>query len=728
MKSFGKLKPRVNLRIGQHVDLDGRLLRFRNRGRDKEHRLVFEGADGVPADMTDNELLAMQASGRLCFLTEAEVLEREAPPGRPRAILASSDAADGEEARRRLDYVRAWERTGRPSRTEAAIGPIVVNEFERRRESPRPGSQIMERQAPSPRHVLRWISEWLNSGGDIESLVPQNANRGNRTDKLHSTSRDIVERVIEKNYLNDTKPTAVSVHHAVQVAFQDYNAALPEAERIPTPSLTTTYRIIHSFDLYLLDFSREGPRTAEHRWRPVMGGIPTTRHNEVWEIDHTRVDLIVVDDVTGLPIGRPWVTVILDRHTRMVMGFYIGFDSPGTYPVMQCLHNAVLTKDSVLQKHPSITGSWPCFGVPEMLVPDQGREFKALSFTDACLSLGIDVQYTPVLKAWYKGKIERFFRTLTLDVFQRIPGTTFSNLFERNSEIAPDHVAVATLNELRHHTLRYLVEVYSKRRHRSLHGRSPLEMWEESVTMHGMRPMPDPKQITTALSYSTMRRPQRQGIEFEGLLYNNSRVAAFRIRATEEKEVRIAVDPNDMTKISFLDPADNRFYQVPIQPGMAHLVIGRTLEQHRLARAVQRSNPDKFAGSGGLSRAYTLIDRAMEQHVAAKGAKNRIEAARHWDALTRARPSEEPPAFDVKASADPLIDSVLEDVGGDESMDDTFPLEPVVDEHIPARPRAKRGRKPKAAEALVEAPLKKDDDDLAAFASRMGIHVNNEGK
>jgi hypothetical protein len=36
------------------------------------------------------------------------------------------------------------------------------------------------------------------------------------------------------------------------------------------------------------------------------------------QIDHTKLDIIVVDDEQRLPIGRPWITLAIDVYSRMV--------------------------------------------------------------------------------------------------------------------------------------------------------------------------------------------------------------------------------------------------------------------------------------------------------------------------------------------------------------------------------------------------------------------------
>jgi putative transposase len=42
---------------------------------------------------------------------------------------------------------------------------------------------------------------------------------------------------------------------------------------------------------------------------------------EVVQIDHTLVDVVVVDELERLPLGRPWLTLAIDVASRMVNGF-----------------------------------------------------------------------------------------------------------------------------------------------------------------------------------------------------------------------------------------------------------------------------------------------------------------------------------------------------------------------------------------------------------------------
>jgi putative transposase len=55
----------------------------------------------------------------------------------------------------------------------------------------------------------------------------------------------------------------------------------------------------------------------------VPGEYRTSRPLEIVQIDHTKVDIVVVDEQTREPIGRPWITLAMYLFSRMVTGFHL---------------------------------------------------------------------------------------------------------------------------------------------------------------------------------------------------------------------------------------------------------------------------------------------------------------------------------------------------------------------------------------------------------------------
>jgi putative transposase len=60
------------------------------------------------------------------------------------------------------------------------------------------------------------------------------------------------------------------------------------------------------------------------------------------------VDVIVVDEIERKPIGRPWLTLVVDVATRMVPGFHLTLEAPCATSVALALSMAVLPKERLL--------------------------------------------------------------------------------------------------------------------------------------------------------------------------------------------------------------------------------------------------------------------------------------------------------------------------------------------------------------------------------------------
>ncbi|MFX5701149.1 hypothetical protein ABTE07_19995, partial [Acinetobacter baumannii] len=103
------------------------------------------------------------------------------------------------------------------------------------------------------------------------------------------------------------------------------------SEALTAPSLTTLINKIKALDPVLVTLHREGKHAAEMEFRVYQMGVSTTRPLERVEIDHTQLDLFVIDDQTGFPLGKPYITAAIDHHTGSVTGFYISFTPPSAF-------------------------------------------------------------------------------------------------------------------------------------------------------------------------------------------------------------------------------------------------------------------------------------------------------------------------------------------------------------------------------------------------------------
>ena len=122
---------------------------------------------------------------------------------------------------------------------------------------------------------------------------------------------------------------------------------------------------------------------------------------------------------------------------------------------------------------------WLAYGLPATLVIDNGREFIGHDLEDACLLLGIVLQYTPVRTPQFKAGVERMFGSLNTMFFHTLPGTTFSNPASAATTPAPGRPACISAKWTGCCNL-FLVDIYAERFHRGLNG-IPARCWEKKT-------------------------------------------------------------------------------------------------------------------------------------------------------------------------------------------------------------------------------------------------------
>ena len=244
------------------------------------------------------------------------------------------------------------------------------------------------------------------------------------------------------------------------------------------------------------------------------------------------------------------------------MGFYAGFEPPSCLSVMRCLRHAILPKTYVPRDFPSTKNRWECYGVPEVVVVDNPPEFHSSHFERACLQIGTDIQYARVLVPWYKGKLERFQGTLSHDLMHGIPGTTFSNILERDDYDATGH-AVVLLNTFRELMHKWIIDVYLQTPHRGIKD-TPAHRWQ--TAMSGL-PLPLPMsagELDVVLGMTVQRAVFHYGIELEGLKYNSPDLGELRRRTGFGVRVELTFDPGDLGHVNVFDPIKDGYFRVPL--------------------------------------------------------------------------------------------------------------------------------------------------------------------
>src|SRR5262249_12442762 len=155
-------------------------------------------------------------------------------------------------------------------------------------------------------------------------------------------------------------------------------------------------RWIRKLDRFEVALKRHGEAVAR-KLHGFSGALSrTTRPLEIVEVDHTPIDLQLISEVTGIPCGRAWLTLLVDVNTRAIVGLDVSFAPPSYVSVAKALAHAIKVKPN----YKGTKNDWPCHGRIEKLRVDNGPEFHSVAFENGCAALGIIIEYTPPRKPW----------------------------------------------------------------------------------------------------------------------------------------------------------------------------------------------------------------------------------------------------------------------------------------------------------------------------------------
>jgi len=466
--------------------------------------------------------------------------------------------------------------------------------------------------------VLRWKKRFMGAGNDAFALSQQHHRKGNRSPRYPEKTRKLVEEAIDRFYLCLERGTIQDVvDHAAYMVSKE-NKLLPESMHMAPPTRRMVRRLIDDIDAYDRYAARYRSLAATRIFRGVRDTNVTDQPLECAEIDHTRADVFVVDEHSGLPMGRPWITVCIDRNTRCILGIHITFAPPSYLSVARCLRHAILPKVDLREQYPEIESEWHAHGVMSRLVVDNGAEFHGMPLDDACLALNIDLQYTPRKTPWFKGQIERFQGTLNRGVAHGVPGTTFSGIFEKG-EYDPTKHAVVTYSTFKLAVHKWIADFYHQKPHRGIDQLTPAAAWDSRISPEDI-PLPDNlARLDAILGKSENRTLTHKGIELNGLFYNSDELVALRRRFGDRLEVEVRVDEGDLGKVFVIAPDNSQVIEAPCLQRL--YASGLSKWQHDFIRRYARSQLDMADGQEAWLKAKADIAELFQADVLRKQKK-----------------------------------------------------------------------------------------------------------
>ncbi|WP_410491277.1 DDE-type integrase/transposase/recombinase [Bacillus thuringiensis] len=411
--------------------------------------------------------------------------------------------------------------------------------------------------------IYRWLKDYQNSNCDIRSLVSKSYKCGNKESKTDIEVEHIMDSIIDKFYYSNERISQESIYDLVYNRIVNENLKRTDEEKLNAPSKSTVRRRIVARDKYKTAKARKGSKHAWDKYGQVTRREKPEYPFQRVEVDHTKLDLFVVDDKNRLPIGRPYLTSVIDVFDGYPLGLYIGFEPPSYTSVMLALSHAISPKTYVKEKYPEIQNEWKAYGVPELLVVDNGKEFLSKHLKEACLDLGIELFHCPVKMPWYKGTVERYFRTINQQLIHQTQGTTFSNVIDKG-DYDPQKNAVISFSRLLEMMHIWILDYYTQKFNTGIQA-IPAKKRERALEIMDS-PLPtDLKDWKIRLMKVGSGSIQRSGIRTKHLYYQSKGLMPIKNqleRDGEKNVVKFKYDPTDLSKIFVYDELNKRYIEV----------------------------------------------------------------------------------------------------------------------------------------------------------------------
>ena len=401
------------------------------------------------------------------------------------------------------------------------------------------------------------------------------------------------------------------------------------------------------------------------------------------QIDHSPLDIILLDEITGKVITkRPWLTIALDVYSRCVWGYYLGLQQPNADTVGLTILIGCFRKQDLVNRFG--LSDWPVYGKPFQIHTDNGKDFRSRALERGCVDNIINVMRRPVETPEYGPYVERFFGTLETQFVHTLPGTTLSNTKERG-KYDSGKKACFTISQLERLLLEYIVNQY----HRTIHGglgKTPLEKWNEGLEGKeaGCPILPrEPENkkrfrqdfLPFVEGPDGMRTVEADGVHHKGLVYWADELRLLQSQNGLGKRHFVRFDPSDMRYLNILDGENDVYYELILNSRPPEPFSLRDLEgARRELRAKGQTEPDESIVMETVRRRQQAIRDSIE---GSKTARKAFASSRREEqtrgGLSLPPPSNQThaphPAAGSHAGLDADVDSAELDAEVDTSLD-----------------------------------------------------------
>jgi len=306
-------------------------------------------------------------------------------------------------------------------------------------------NEVIDAKKSTKQTIYRLIRRYWQRGQTPNTLIPDYKNSGGKGKKRSAKGNKLgrprkympgcgivideqIERLfriaINKYLLKDSGSSFPYAHRRFKDLYENYYPDVAESE------IPTNWQMLHFYRREYSQVEKIQKRSNKINYRKDIQPLNSTANTQAFgpgsrfEIDATIADIYLVSDSDRRNIvGRPVIYMVIDVFSRMIAGFYIGFENPSYAAAMQALALAMTNKVDYCKDYGfDITeNDWPIVGLPDAILADRG-ELLGHQIESLESKFSIRIENTPPYRGDAKGIVERSFGTIQAEFKPFAPG------------------------------------------------------------------------------------------------------------------------------------------------------------------------------------------------------------------------------------------------------------------------------------------------------------------
>lgn len=306
-------------------------------------------------------------------------------------------------------------------------------------------NEIIDSKGSTKQTLYKLARRYWQRGQTPNALIPDYKNSGGKGKKRTAKDKKIgrprkympgvgviiddhIERLfriaINKYVLKDSGCSFPYAHRRFKDLYENYYPDTPESE------IPTNWQMLHFYKREYGQVEKIQKRSNKINYNKDVQPLISTANTQAlgpgsrFEIDATIADIYLVSDSDRRNIvGRPVIYMVIDVFSRMVAGFYVGFENPSYVAAIQALGLAMTNKVDYCKRYDfDITeDEWPITGLPDAILGDRG-ELLGHQIESLESSFSVRIENTPPYSGDAKGIVERSFRTIQAEFKPFAPG------------------------------------------------------------------------------------------------------------------------------------------------------------------------------------------------------------------------------------------------------------------------------------------------------------------